>query len=154
MPIIIDGYNYIGAIGDISLSDIDKEEKLVHKMSSVAAIIKNKITIVFDGQKNSIYREGAKYKKGNINVIISSYNNSADDVIKKMINKSDHKRDLTIISSDREVYSYAIKKGSKAIHCREFEKQLQKDNLKKEKETPHKLSVHEIEYWLKEFKNK
>lgn len=154
MPIIIDGYNYIGAVRDISLNEPDKEEKLINKIAYFSSGYKKKITIVFDGQKSSIYKEGAKYKRGHINIVISRYPKTADETIKIMIDTSNHKRDLTIVSSDQDIYKYAKKSGAKAINCLEFERQIRKGNINKEKELNIKMPDHEIDFWLKAFNKK
>ena len=151
MPIIIDGYNYIGATRDISLGDINKEDKLVDKLLSFVQKKKNKITVVFDGQEGSIYDGPKKYKKGPINIVFSSSSSTADEMIKRMIDKSDHKRDLLIISSDRDVFGYAVRKGAKAINCTEFENEMKKSMIKGDKELNRNLTDAEVDFWIKTF---
>lgn len=151
MPVIIDGYNYIGAIRDISLDDINKEDKLVNKMLSFIQKKKTKITIVFDGQKGWIHDGAKKYKKGAINVVFSPSSSSADEMIKGMVDKSDHKRDLVVVSSDRDVFQHAIKKGAKAVNCSDFEKELKKMSIKGEKQLNCSLTKAEVDYWMETF---
>ena len=135
MHIIVDGYNYIGRysglIGDIE----EKREALINLLCEYRALKKHDITVVFDGWQNGMPVESSEVKRG-VRIIFSRLGEKADEVIKRLSVKG---QNIIVVSSDREVSSYAVNRGAVALSCSEFEKKLTepayyKQNDKNEKE--------------------
>ncbi|SRR4030067_1640185 len=120
MHIIVDGYNFIGKysgmIGDIE----EKREALINLLCEYRALKKHDITVVFDGWQNGMPDESINVLRG-VKVIYSRLGEKADDVIKRLSVKG---QNIVVVSSDREVSSYAVNRGAVALSCSEFEKKL------------------------------
>lgn len=136
MHIIVDGYNFIGRYSGL-IGDIEaKREVLINLLCEYRAFKKHDITVVFDGWQNGMPVESSEVKRG-VRIIFSRLGEKADDVIKRLSVKG---QNIIVVSSDREVSSYAVNRGAVALSCSEFEKKLtelayyNKQNDKDEKE--------------------
>jgi predicted RNA-binding protein with PIN domain len=112
--VIIDGYNVIG----IFHKDMEKARNdFIDLLVSYKKIKNHDITVVFDG-----YKSGDKKEKiivtGGIRVIFSRLGEKADDVIKRII--SEEKKDWIVVSSDKDIASFAWSFGSTPIFSETF----------------------------------
>ena len=78
----------------------------------------DKITVVFDALPSD--PDCAGLGSLPIEVIYSGHSRTADDVIIRMINTSSGPRDLTVVSSDRQIRSVAKRRGCKLLRAGEF----------------------------------
>jgi uncharacterized protein len=81
------------------------------------------ITVVFDGWKSG-GRSEATTKTGGVRVIYSRLGETADSVIKRIIEKD--KREWIVVSSDRDIAAHAWSHGSVALPAAEFHAVLRK----------------------------
>ena len=116
--ILIDGYNLIGtAHGDLKQARDDIIEKL-----SLYALRKNHhVTLVFDGWKDGSLT-GSKITSRNLTIIYSRLGETADTAIKNIIRPAE--RPWIVVSSDREISSFAEKMNQAAVSSQEFEDRL------------------------------
>ena len=84
MQIIIDGYNLMYCIKLRGDNFQEKREELINKLHQFLEINHGNITLVFDGHKN-ISEHKSIEKQGNIRIIYSANNQTADDVIIELI---------------------------------------------------------------------
>lgn len=158
MAYLIDGSNFIGYTFPYNLKDPQSKYRLVSKLLTFQRQKKTRILLVFDGTPD-LNLSGEEFQKKNFSIIFSSYDQNADDIIKEIISKQTDLRRFFVVSSDREIKSFAKKKGAVHLNCKEFNREL-KTILKEHKkslETEKKVSSSsplEINQWLKIFKNK
>ncbi len=155
MPYIIDGDNLIGSSPDISLDDPESRYKLVQEVQKYQETRKNNITIVFDGvPKNGLLREdiGSKFC-----VVYPRESGSADEEIKRILNGYNYFKDVTLVTSDRELKTFAKKKGAKIVSSIEFYFQLKRVSrysgmeAETRKRIDAELTAIEVDQWLKIF---
>jgi len=116
--ILIDGYNLIG----IAHKNLEKARNdLIQKLCKYSILRGHNITLVFDGWKSGHATE-TTMRIGNVNIIYSRVGEKADVVIKKII--SEDKRPWIVVSSDREVASFANRKDCVSLTAGEFEGKL------------------------------
>ncbi len=158
MPYIIDGNNLIGSSPDISLDDKDSRKKIIYILKKYQEVKNNNIIVIFDGEPDIILnRENLKNK---FTIIYPKYGDSADDEIKKIINNYNNFKDVILVSSDRELKTYAKKKGARIINSIEFYfevKRVYHINGKKEKLKKRiniEISEKEVDSWMKIFDKK
>jgi uncharacterized protein len=122
MNILIDGYNLIRQ-SDI-LRRYEKQSlaagrnALIASLSRYKGIKGHKITVVFDGWESGSAQEEQNFQAG-INIIYSSRGEKADEVIKRLTAETDE--EIIVVSSDREISSFAIRRGKTAISSPQFE---------------------------------
>lgn len=118
--IIVDGYNFTG----INHGDLAAErEKLIRLLVEYRKVKGHDVTVVFDGWKSGGQRE-AVITTGGVRVIYSRLGETADSVIKQIIEKDD--KEWIVVSSDRDVAGHAWSHGSVALPAAEFHAVLRK----------------------------
>jgi predicted RNA-binding protein with PIN domain len=116
--ILIDGYNLIG----IAHNSLEKARNdIVEKLCQYSSLKEHDVTIVFDGWKTGQATE-TKLRISNINIIYSRLGEKADFVIKKLI--SETTKSWIVVSSDREISSFANRKELVSLTSDEFERKL------------------------------
>ncbi len=94
-----------------------EREKLIRLLSVYRKIKSHDIILVFDGWKSGSHKEET-LKTGGITVIYSRLGETADYVIKRIISRD--KREWIVITSDRDIASFAWANGSIAVPSDRF----------------------------------
>lgn len=118
--IIIDGYNLIG----IYHRDLEAQrERLINTLVQYSRKKRHSITVVFDGWKEGSSTEGYSIT-GGVRIIYSRLGEKADSVIKRII--SNDRREWIVVSSDRDIASFAWSVGSIPILSETFRSFIEK----------------------------
>lgn len=152
---IIDGYNLLHKFWDLkSRMDQDLEdarERLMIRLSGYKQRKNAEFVVVFDGNQPHPPRE--KRRMGLL-VYFSQKGETADSVIKKLVDRSAKSKDVIVVSSDREVAGYAKLSGKKAIGATEFIQQMSTGpSVDIENKADTQLTPSEIEAWMRLFAN-
>ena len=122
MHIIIDGYNLIRQSDFLRRHEKQSLEAgrraLILNLSEYKRKKGHNITVVFDGWESGSAQE-ERDRQGNINIIYSRRGEKADEVIKRVAEKSPE--ETIVVSSDREIVSYVNRRGKTALSSIEFE---------------------------------
>lgn len=121
---ILDGYNVI------KNSEIFFPHKLKDQRSALIKFIQekrpcgsinNRITIVFDAKKakSDFLEQKTLNKKSNIEIIFSN-NESADEKIKNMVDKSHNPKKIVVVSDDRDIQFFIRACGARSMSSEEF----------------------------------
>lgn len=114
---IIDGNNLIGKIPELRKSKgDDSRAKLIFLLQNFFSNKKVKCIVCFDGYPTDKIKSRFE--------LLFSLNRNADELIKQKIEKSVRNKNLIIVSSDLEIFSYARECGCTAIKSEEFYKNL------------------------------
>jgi predicted RNA-binding protein with PIN domain len=155
MPTIIDGNNLIGSSPDISLDDPNARKKILHLVRKYQETTNSNLIIVFDGgPEPTLQTENSRVK---VSVVFPGLGSSADDEIKKILDGYSDFKSVILVSSDRDLKSFAKNRGAKAINSIEFYFELKRvyrlNGAKEEKlkRIHSKLSEQEVDQWLKIF---
>jgi uncharacterized protein len=122
MLILIDGYNLIRQ--SVILRRFERQsleagrKALIAWLSEYQSRKDHHITVVFDGWINGPAEEERDYSLG-IHIIYSARGVKADDVLKRITASTDE--EILVVSSDREVASYATRRGKATLSSLEFE---------------------------------
>ncbi|OGP18466.1 MAG: hypothetical protein A2V21_309885 [Deltaproteobacteria bacterium GWC2_55_46] len=112
--LLIDGYNLIGSRSG-TLGDIEEaREYLIDCLVAYKRLKKARITVVFDGPSMSYPERGP----AGIEVLFSC-GRDADSVIKELVAKKGG--GATVVTSDRDVASFARAKGAVVLASDEFQ---------------------------------
>jgi len=157
MPYIIDGNNLIGSIPDIALEDPGARKKIVEIVRKYQKSKKSSVIVVFDGEPDGVFHRDPLNEK--FTVVYPRYGDSADDEIKRILNRYTYFKDVVLVTSDRELKSYARKKGARVINSIEFHHELRRYNRvlgikeSNQKRINARLSDSEVDHWLKIFED-
>jgi predicted RNA-binding protein with PIN domain len=138
MHILIDGYNLIRQ--SIRLRRFERQSleagrnALIDWLAEYRNRKDHRITVVFDGWFSGSAQEERDYSAG-IHIIYSSRGVKADDVLKRITASTDE--EILVVSSDREVASYATRRGKATLSSLEFESIVDKQSAAVDYETPY-----------------
>jgi predicted RNA-binding protein with PIN domain len=122
MNILIDGYNLIRQSDTLRRYEKQSLEAGRNALIAILSGYKkrkgHKITVVFDGWISGPAQEERDFQTG-INIIYSRRGEKADEVIKRLTAETDE--EIIVVSSDREISSFAIRRGKTAISSPQFE---------------------------------
>jgi predicted RNA-binding protein with PIN domain len=155
MPYMIDGSNLIGHSPYLDLSNPNSKRRLVEQLAIFQAIKKAKIILVFDGPPDPDLID-EKFQGREFSILWPDMEESADQVIQRLIEKQTDQRHVYVVSSDREIKTFARMSGAKTLESEEFHKLL-KTTLKEYKESKSMnkedvtLSPLEVDHWLEIF---
>ncbi|NLP12628.1 NYN domain-containing protein [bacterium] len=154
--IIVDGYNFLLAgKGTLPTETLWQSRKLVvNRLSSYAAMKKVKIVLVFDGRKGK--HESAPSLPLGISLLFSCYPESADTLIKKLVEKEKQPaRHVTVVTSDRAIAAYVKSCGCTHWTTEAFRGKMAVEPMPAEEEQKQSwLSRAELDEWLELFGEK
>ncbi len=79
--------------------------------------LRNTVTVVFDGQSGMW---GGSLSNQQMKVMFSSDGQTADDLIKRLVEEADHKKNIIVVTDDRAI-QYAVRaSGAKVLAVKEF----------------------------------
>ncbi len=155
MPYIIDGDNLIGSSPDIGLDDPQSRPKLLNIVKRFQEDGNYNVIIVFDGGPESgVHREELTPK---LSVRHPRDGDSADDEIKRILRGFNYFKDVVLVTSDRDLKSFAKQKGAKTVNSIEFYFQLKRvSHISGKREESRRridteLSDMEVDHWMKIF---
>lgn len=123
--LIIDGYNLLGARGQMGRSaGLDGEsarEQLLRDLTLYRQRKGHPITVVFDGWQQG-FAVGHREHRAGVQVVYSARGEQADQVIQRLA--EEYGRDCAVVSSDREVAGFARAQGAFVVGAAEFESRL------------------------------
>ena len=125
MHIIIDGYNLIrqsDALRGAERRSLEEGRKaLVRSLAHYKRFRGHRITVVFDGWEGGSPKE-ERDLAGGVEIIYSRLGEKADEVIKRLIASASE--EILVVTSDREIASFAARRGKAAVAAPEFAARL------------------------------
>jgi predicted RNA-binding protein with PIN domain len=122
MHIIVDGYNLIRQSDTFRQSERKSLEEgrnaLIQSLAGYRKLRGHRITVVFDGWVGGSPTEERDRASG-VEIIYSRLGEKADEVIKRLLEKGDEER--LVVTSDREIAVFAVRRGKTAISSAEFD---------------------------------
>jgi predicted RNA-binding protein with PIN domain len=117
LHVLIDGYNLMAKMDGLSGNLEAQRERFLKALSQYRAQKYHEVIVVFDGEKGGWGTESHERTMGII-IVFSRLGEKADDIIKRMV-KEDNV-EYTVITSDKEVASFAETFGHTAIPSEDF----------------------------------
>jgi uncharacterized protein len=124
---------------------------VVRRVAEFCRLRGARATVVFDG--HPLRGDMAQQQLGPLTLRVPERGHDADSVIRELIDRAPRPADLIVVSSDKELYSYAKTMGASAIRAHEWnalERQLLSQRGTREaSEKPDRED--DLEGWLKKF---
>ena len=146
---IIDGFNVVHRIPTLKSSSNPWQDLISYiRQKKLTGSKNNRVCIVFDGNPCPDVLGERQYQ------ILFSCEREADDIIKERIQRAKNKRQLVVVSDDREIRDFAKRHDATSLRVMDFIKV--KKNPKKEEGKDISYSVQQEiteelrKIWLKE----
>ena len=151
MRYLIDGHNLIPKIKNLSLQDVDDEEKLISLLNRFSTKARAQVEVYFD---NAPADSARSVKIGAIKVHFIKSGSSADAaLIDRMRRMGTFQKGISIVSSDHVIQNEARRMKFKVIPAGEFALKMENELSRSRKNITKDpgLNTGEIEEWLKLF---
>ena len=149
MKFILDGYNVIGKMEDMSLSSANKESTFIdwlrHRIKKGMHVM-----VIFDGQ-NEFITFPTKEKLPGITVIHTSVDQTADDYIKENIFTKSQSKNAVVVTSDRDILYHAKQAKVKGMSSEDFLAFISKEKRAPGGKKSPRITERHMNYWLNEF---
>lgn len=126
MHIMIDGYNLIRQSDTFRRFDRLSLEAgrnaLIQSLAAYKRRTGHRVTVIFDAAEGGFLME-ERDRQGRINVLYSRKGETADDLIKRMI--EERKEDIVVVTSDHGIADFAFRRGVVSVASPVFESRLQ-----------------------------
>lgn len=148
MWLIVDGYNVLRSSAHTAPlrgnSFRVERERFIERLNRYQGQRKDKVTVVFDGFRADIDFPAIK-KQGEVEVIYSRRGQTADEVIKEMVEQAPQAQQIMVVSSDREISDFVTSLGASVTGARDLADRLkpQVDN----KESPGPEGMDRAAYY-------
>ena len=157
MAYLIDGNNLLGRIAPHELRERSGRDGLVVRLLAFQRVTRARIHLVFDGNPEQTPTDIPVNPKFTIH--FPGEGQSADDIIKDMMDRQTDRRRFFVVSSDRAIRELAKKKGLEAVTSDVFARELKTvlkegkklRELEKRSDAPTDL---EVDLWNEVFKSK
>jgi hypothetical protein len=127
MHILIDGYNLIRQSEAFRRFDRLSLEAgrtaLIHSLAAYKKQTGHRVTVVFDAREGGFLTE-ERDRHGGIHCLYSRKGETADDLIKRMI--EGRTEEFVVVTSDRDIADFVSRRGVAAIASPVFESRLQR----------------------------
>lgn len=123
MAYLIDGNNLLGHLYAGYHRDPAHRSALVGKLQAFQRQSRTRVILVFDGTAPSDFPDPGKEKFA---VLFPPPGESADALIVDYIERHRDRRNLFVVSSDREIRAIARQAGATALRCDEFHREMKK----------------------------
>jgi len=152
MPYLIDGNNVMAQTVGWHRNRTRARKGLIRDLAGFIAAHRVRVQVVFDGQPDEEFPEGTRYKS--VEILYARHGSDADSRIKEIIRRASYKRDMIVVSSDRELASFANRQGTRVMASGRFRSMLDEAGMTDRSKA--KVGVGEpvdVDEWL-EFFNK
>ncbi len=138
---ILDGYNIIKQIPPLANMKLDEgRETLIRfiETKNPQGSYRNQVTVVFDGQGGSGgYQQGAAVK------VLFSWDESADDQIKRLVDNQENRKSLVVVTDDREIQYYVRALGAQVLSVADFWEKIKSPEMKSRRPKSKTLHVED-----------
>lgn len=117
---ILDGYNIINRLPGLSQGTLEERRNaLIQILHSKQGSARNSVTVVFDGQSEIGGWGPSQQSLGGFKVIFTS-NETADDRIKLLVEEQTNRKNVVVISDDRDIQYYVRALGAQVQGVTQF----------------------------------
>lgn len=158
MAYLVDGNNLLGHSIPPVYRDPQHRYDLVRKLLIFQHVTRSRVILVFDGTPDPRLSE-VEVPGGKFTVIFPARGQSADAVIRELLEGLTDLRRFFLVSSDRELRSLARARGAQPLTCGEFNEMLKKAlrkyrNASEMSKTTEKPTRLEVDLWSDVFTRK
>ncbi|MFN0112403.1 MAG: NYN domain-containing protein [Blastocatellia bacterium] len=149
---LIDGNNVIGQRGkgyESWFSDKSASRRqLLNDLAKLARVKKLRLTVVFDGAPDDSFPEGSSFR--GVKVLYARQNSDADTRIVEMTEAERNKKNLTVVTSDRQLTARVRVCGVRVISSGEFRRMME-DAVELADNSPTQVAETEMDDWMRYF---
>jgi len=128
MLVIVDGYNVLRSSGPTAQLKGEslrvERERFISRLRKYQSGRQDKIIVIFDGTQADT-NQPTTQSLGDMSVIFSRRGQTADEVIKGMVEQNTSPQDIIVVSSDRDVVNFVRSMGASVTGARSLADKLE-----------------------------
>jgi len=146
---LIDGNNVIGQRPGWHRDKEGARRRLILELANFVRIRKVRVGVVFDGAPDPQFPEGSSYRS--VRIFFGRPSGSADDRIIEMVEKERNRKNMTVVTSDRQLAERVRVCGVRVIRSGEFRRMIEAAG--DEIDVPDKSGIEngEMSEWMRYF---
>jgi predicted RNA-binding protein with PIN domain len=117
MPYLIDGNNLLGSWGGPAVPG-DGRLAVLHRVAGFCRLKGARAVLVFDGAP--FRPELGEQSLGRVELRFAREGGDADSVIRELVDAASRPAELTVVTSDKALYSYARTRGASVMRAHEW----------------------------------
>ncbi len=122
MSYLVDGNNVMGQRIGWHRDKPAARRRLLDELARFAARERVRVAVVFDGQPEEHFGDGASYR--GLRLFYARRGANADERIKEMVEASRERRTLVVVTSDRALTDYVRRCGARVMRAGELRRRL------------------------------
>jgi len=157
MHYLIDGYNLLFYWEELSGSFQSKRQIIIRSLQKEFSLLHLKGTVVFDGSHAPDEQSGLSYKSPLV-IAYSHQGQTADQYILEKLETAEKPSELTVVTNDKTLATFARDQGVKSMTVAAFLKLIEKKHQQKkgaaDEKRPMTVSERELKRLLKIFEER
>ncbi len=150
MAYIVDGNNVMGQTPGWHRDKSRARRALLAKAAAFAKAKATRVTVVFDGAPERGAPEGSAFR--GVKVLYAEPGSDADARIERLVESSQNRRGLTVVTSDRHLAFLVRSSGASVVRSGEFRTQIEQVIGSQPKiEDGEQFEVGDVNSWLRYF---
>jgi predicted RNA-binding protein with PIN domain len=120
---LVDGNNLMGQIPGWHRDKPAARRRLLKQLAAFARSNKEQISVVFDGKPDELIPDGSAYH--GVKVLYASKGSDADARIKKLVESSQSKQHIIVVTSDKRLALAVRSRGANSMRSGQFRRLME-----------------------------
>ena len=153
MGYLVDGNNVMAQRVGWHRDKRAARRRLLDELAQFAELKRASVSVVFDGAPEQHFADGSSYR--GVRVFYAERGSNADERIKRMVEETRERRQLRVVTSDRELAGYVRRCGAQVIRSGDFRRRMEEALAEAEAAPPtdsnQEVVTEELDGWMRYF---
>lgn len=123
--------------------------ELLAELARFVAVKKVRVAVAFDGAPEANFPDNSTFQ--GVKIYYHARGSNADARIKSLVEASNERQTLFVVTSDRALSDYVRRTGAKIINCRDFRQKMENLPPQKKQIMTEGVKPEEMKEWLRYF---
>ena len=153
MPYLVDGNNVMAQRVGWHRDKARARRGLLEELARFSRASGAKVSAVFDGAPDEHFPDGSSFM--GVSVFYAERGGDADARIRRMVDESNERRTLFVVTSDRALADYVRRSGARVVRSGEFRRKMEESAARETREEESRprggVPGAELDGWMRYF---